>query len=230
MIELNEILVKKLEEVARNGLLKTNNLYANYKNEILKAYLIRAIEETFLNLFNSGHLSGTVHTCIGQELCGVAVCKYLRPDDWITSNHRCHGHFISKTNDWKGLVDELLGLKTGVSKGIGSSQHLFKSNFISNGTQGSLLPVATGLGLVNKKINKSGIAVSFIGEGTLGEGNVYEAMNLSSLLNSPHLFVCENNLYSTESHAKIRQPRETTLSDRVRSFNINAKIVNINDI
>ena len=103
-----------------------------FEKELLLAYQIRSVEEKFLELFSKSEISGTVHTCVGQELTGIAVCKYLNSSDWITSNHRCHGHYIAKTNDWKGLIDELLGLKTGASKGIGSSQHLYKNNFISN--------------------------------------------------------------------------------------------------
>ena len=74
-------------------------------------------------------MNGTVHTCVGQEFSAVAVNSALEHQDWITSNHRCHGHFISKTKDWRGLIDELRGFKTGICKGIGSSQHLFKEAF-----------------------------------------------------------------------------------------------------
>jgi 2-oxoisovalerate dehydrogenase E1 component len=160
------------------------------------AFLIRAVEMSLLDLFSAGKMNGTVHTCVGQELTGVAVCAALKKGDWITSNHRCHGHFIAKTGRWNDLIDELLGLKSGVCRGIGSSQHLFDQGFISNGTQGSLLPVASGLCYSNVCAAKDYVTVSFIGEGTLGEGNVYEAMNLSAALSLPHVIVCENNLYS----------------------------------
>ena len=105
-------------------------------NEYIKeAITIRLVEETFLKLFAEGRMNGTVHTCVGQEFSAVAICKNLNEDDWVTSNHRCHGHFISKTGNWKGLIDELMGLKTGVSMGIGSSQHLYSKGFLSNGIQ-----------------------------------------------------------------------------------------------
>lgn len=188
-------IIDKLYLKAKNSFSKNTDL-SLYRNNILNSYRIRAVELKFLELFSEAKISGTVHTCVGQELTGVAISEYLNDEDWVTSNHRCHGHFIAKTGDWRGLIDELLGLETGVSKGIGSSQHLFKKGFISNGTQGSLLPVASGIGLANKRHKKNSISVSFIGEGTLGEGNVYEAMNLSALFSSPHLIVCENNYYS----------------------------------
>ncbi len=164
--------------------------------DIKLALRIRLVEQAFLRLFSEGKMNGTVHTCVGQEFSAVSVCKNLNEDDWVTSNHRCHGHFISKTRNWKGLIDELIGVKTGVSRGIGSSQHLYSKGFLSNGIQASLLPVGTGIALY-KKINKEkNIVVSFLGEGTLGEGASYEAFNLAVLHNTPQLFVCENNFYS----------------------------------
>jgi len=120
----------------------------------------------------------------------------LTADDWVTSNHRCHGHFISKTKNWQGLIDELMGLESGVCKGLGSSQHLYAKGFLSNGPQAALVPVATGIALYNKIHKQEGIAVSYVGEGTLGEGALYEAFNLASIYQAPHLIVCENNLYS----------------------------------
>jgi 2-oxoisovalerate dehydrogenase E1 component len=163
---------------------------------IEEAILIRCVEEAFLNLFAAGGMNGTVHTCVGQEFSAVAIAGNLGGKDWVTSNHRCHGHFIAKTKNWKGLVDELMGLESGVCKGIGSSQHLYAAGFLSNGPQGSLVPVGTGIALSQKKDDGGAITVSFIGEGTLGEGVLYESLNLASLYGVPQLFVCENNLYS----------------------------------
>lgn len=173
-----------------------NEIVNTYADDLQLAFRIRTVENAFLKLFSEGRMNGTVHTCVGQELTGVAVCKFLHEQDWVTSNHRCHGHFISKTNRWESLIDELMGLASGICGGIGSSQHLFTPGFISNGTQGSLLPVASGIGHTLKRKNNGNVVVSFIGEGTLGEGNVYEAMNLSATLSLPHVIVCENNYYS----------------------------------
>lgn len=165
-------------------------------DDIKLALRIRMVEEAFLKLFSEGKMNGTVHTCVGQEFSAVSICKNLNENDWVTSNHRCHGHFISKTGNWIGLIDELMGLKSGVSMGIGSSQHLYSKGFLSNGIQGSLLPVGTGIALYQKINKKNNVVVSFIGEGTLGEGATYEAFNLAALHQTPQLFVCENNLYS----------------------------------
>ena len=185
-------LINCLRERAKTVVLSEEKA-VEFKEKILDAFLIRCVERKLLSLFADAKISGTVHTCIGQEMTGVAIANSLVKGDWVTSNHRCHGHFIAKTGNWKSLIDEVLGLSSGVSKGIGSSQHLYQDQFISNGTQGSLVPVASGLSLAKKSQNTENIAVSFIGEGTLGEGNIYEAMNLSSLFGAPHLIVCENN-------------------------------------
>lgn len=167
---------------------------APFRNEILDAYRIRSVEQGFLKAFGRGQMNGTVHTCVGQEFSATAICSQLGDEDWITSNHRCHGHFIAKTGDWRGLIDELLGKADGICKGIGSSQHLYRKGFLSNGPQGALLPVGTGIGLHLKEYGN--VVVSYIGEGTLGEGITYEALNLAALLGSPQVFVCENNFYS----------------------------------
>ena len=163
---------------------------------VREAILIRAVEQKFLALFTSGKMNGTVHTCVGQEFSAVAIVNSLRDCDWVTSNHRCHGHFIARTKNWRGLIDELMGLSSGVCRGIGSSQHLYAPGFLSNGLQGGFVPVAAGIALHMQRKGLPGIAVSFIGEGTLGEGVLYEAMNLASLFNLRHLIVCENNFYS----------------------------------
>lgn len=99
-------------------------------NDILRAsLLIRKTEEALLRLYSTGELHGTVHTCIGQELTGVIVCKFLKKNDWVFSNHRCHGHFLSRTDDVTGLIAEVMGKETGVCGGRGGSQHLCKGGF-----------------------------------------------------------------------------------------------------
>jgi 2-oxoisovalerate dehydrogenase E1 component len=185
---------------------------------IEEALLIRLVEQKFLDLFSKGQINGTVHTCVGQEFSSVAVAGQLNEDDWVTSNHRCHGHFISKTKNWQGLIDELMGLKTGVCSGVGSSQHLYAAGFMSNGPQAALVPVATGIALNIKLNRKPGIAVSFIGEGTLGEGVLYEAFNLASLYDVPHLIVCENNFYSQSTAQE--DGVAGLISDRPKAFGI----------
>jgi 2-oxoisovalerate dehydrogenase E1 component len=195
---------------------------------IREALLIRLVEQKFIELFSQGRMNGTVHTCVGQEFSAVAVAGQLTNEDWVTSNHRCHGHFISKTKNWQGLIDELMGLKTGVCKGIGSSQHLYAHGFISNGPQAALIPVATGIALHKKINNLPGIAVSYVGEGTLGEGVLYEAMNLASLYEVPHLIVCENNFYSQSTFQN--EGLAGAILDRPKAFGIKTFDANTWDV
>jgi 2-oxoisovalerate dehydrogenase E1 component len=168
-----------------------------------EALLIRRVEETFLELFSQGKLNGTVHTCVGQEFSAVAFAGQLDEKDFIFSNHRCHGHYISFTKDHHGLIAELMGKEIGVCGGVGSSQHLCKKNFYSNGIQGGIVPVAAGMALAEKLNNNNQIGVVFIGDGTLGEGVVYETMNILSKWEIPLLIVCENNFYAQSTHTSV---------------------------
>ena len=171
--------------------------------EIKEALLIRRIEETFLELFSKGKLNGTVHTSVGQEFSAVAFAGQLKKGDFIFSNHRCHGHYISFTNDCYGLLAELMGKKTGTCGGIGSSQHLCNKNFFSNGIQGGIVPVAAGYALANKIKGTKDIGVVYIGDGTLGEGVLYETMNIISKWEIPLIIVCENNFYAQSTPQSV---------------------------
>jgi TPP-dependent pyruvate/acetoin dehydrogenase alpha subunit len=157
---------------------------------------IRRFEETLLALFEEGVLNGTTHACIGQEADAVAVIDHLRPGDHIFSNHRCHGHFLAWTGDAFGLIAEIMGKPEGVCSGIGGSQHLCAPGFKSNGVQGGIVPAAAGIAMAEQLTGSDGLSVVFIGDGTLGEGAVYEALNLASLWNLPLLVVVEDNEWS----------------------------------
>jgi 2-oxoisovalerate dehydrogenase E1 component len=161
------------------------------------AYLVRTVEEQLLHLFAAGKLSGTTHTCIGQEMSAVALAAALdRRRDVVVSNHRCHGHYLAWTDDPDGLLAEVMGKATGVCGGLGGSQHLSASGFFSNGIQGGIVPVAAGLAFARKLEGNGGIAAVCIGDGTLGEGVVYETLNMASKWGLPLLVVLENNLYA----------------------------------
>jgi TPP-dependent pyruvate/acetoin dehydrogenase alpha subunit len=158
---------------------------------------IRRFEETLLELFSAGKLVGTTHTYIGQEANGVGVIAHLdRERDVVFSNHRCHGHYLAFTDDAVGLLAEVMGRSTGVCGGKGGSQHLCNGNFYSNGVQGSIVPVATGIALAEKEKGSGAVTTVFVGDGTLGQGTVYECLNLASLWQLPLLVVVENNHYA----------------------------------
>lgn len=156
--------------------------------------LIRGTELLLLDLFSKGLLSGTTHTCVGEELCQMAVGRALDDlDDALLSNHRNHGHFLTYSGDFLGLVAEVMGRESGVCGGRGGSQHLAYRHFHSNGVQGGMTAIGAGLGLARKLDHSRGIVAVIIGDGTLGEGLVYESLNLCSVWQLPVLFVVENN-------------------------------------
>jgi TPP-dependent pyruvate/acetoin dehydrogenase alpha subunit len=158
---------------------------------------IRRFEQTLLDLFETGALNGTTHACIGQEADAVAVIDHLCEGDHIFSNHRCHGHFLAWTGDALGLLAEIMGKPQGVCGGIGGSQHLCAPGFKSNGVQGGIVPTAAGIALANRLgDNPQAVSVVFIGDGTLGEGAVYESLNLAKLWELPLLVVLEDNGWS----------------------------------
>ena len=165
-------------------------------SHIQKALEIRTIENAFLELFAEGKLNGTVHTSVGQEFSAIAFTDQLTDGDFVFSNHRCHAHYLALTGDAVGLVAELLGRRSGTCGGIGSSQHLKRGNFFSNGIQGGIVPIAAGMALANKLRNANNVGVVFIGDGTLGQGVVYETLNMVSLWGIPLLVVCEDNGYA----------------------------------
>ena len=156
-------------------------------------YRIRRFEETVLENFPRGVFHGTTHTYLGQEANAVGVLTHLHAEDIIFSNHRCHGHFLAYGGDPRALFAELMGRASGVSGGRGGSQHLHWRNFYSNGIQGGILPVATGMALAEKRKGSDAATIVFLGDGTLGEGVVYEALNMASLWNAPVLYVLEDN-------------------------------------
>jgi TPP-dependent pyruvate/acetoin dehydrogenase alpha subunit len=158
--------------------------------------LIRRFEERLLNEFSAGRLVGTTHAYIGQEANAAGIFSGLSPDDVIFSNHRCHGHFLAYGGDPYRLAAELMGKATGLVGGRGGSQHIHWRNFYSNGIQGGIVPVATGMALAEKASGSGNIVAVFLGDGTLGEGVVYESLNIASLWSLPILFIVENNRYA----------------------------------
>jgi TPP-dependent pyruvate/acetoin dehydrogenase alpha subunit len=191
--------------------------------------IIRTVEERLLSLFSEGLLNGTVHTCLGQEACAVGVVNALDRDrDILFSNHRCHGHFLAYSDNVNGLIAELMGRTTGVCGGIGGSQHLQERNFYSNGIQGGIAPVAAGMALAEKMKGTGAIAVVFLGDGTFGEGAVYETFNLASLWSLPILFVAELNGYAQSTPTEQEHAGE--LETRAQSFGIHSVAIDVHDV
>jgi acetoin:2,6-dichlorophenolindophenol oxidoreductase subunit alpha len=189
---------------------------------------IRRFEESLLDLFERGLLNGTTHACIGQEADAVAIVEHLGDDDHMFSNHRCHGHFLARTGDALGLIAEIMGKPEGVCGGIGGSQHLCAPGFMSNGVQGGIVPNAAGIALAKQLDGSAGLSVVFIGDGTLGEGATYEALNLASLWELPLVVVLEDNGWaqSTPSSANLAG----CIRDRFAAFGIPVFEVDSTDV
>ena len=164
---------------------------------------IRRFEETLLGLFEEGLLNGTTHACIGQEADSVGLMEHLRDGDHLFSNHRCHGHFLAWTGDAFGLLAEIMGKPAGLCAGIGGSQHICAPGFKSNGVQGGIVPAAAGIALAEQLRGSDGLSVVFLGDGTLGEGIVYETLNLTALWQLPLLLVVEDNGWSQSTPSSL---------------------------
>lgn len=181
--------------------------------------LIRRFEETLLELFAAGELHGTTHTCIGQEADAVGVISCLEPErDVVVSNHRCHGHYLAFTDDVDGLLREVMGRAGGVCGGKGGSQHLFAGNFYSNGVLGSTVPVAAGMALAEREKRSGAVATVFVGDGTLGQGVVYESLNIASLWKLPLLVVVEHNGYAQSTPSTLQLAGD--VESRARAFGV----------
>jgi|APSaa5957512535_1039671.scaffolds.fasta_scaffold11738_4 TPP-dependent pyruvate/acetoin dehydrogenase alpha subunit len=192
------------------------------------AYTIRRFETRLLELFSTGKLFGTTHTYVGQEATAVSVISNLRDSDTVFSNHRCHGHYLAKEDDPFGLLAEVMGREGATCDGRGGSQHLCKNKFYSNGIQGGFLPNALGVAFAEKHFENNNIVVAFIGDGTMGEGTVYETLNLASLWKVPLLIVIENNQYAQTT--PIRDNLAGSLLKRVQAFDVSVGEIESNDI
>ncbi len=170
---------------------------------------IRRFEERLLALFDRGLLRGTTHCCIGQEANAVGVIEHLKTGDHIFSHHRVHGHYLAWTGDALGLLTEIMGKASGVVGGIGGSQHICSPGYASNGILGGTVPAAAGIAW-QRQLQGDGISVCFIGDGTLGEGVVYETLNLARLWRLPLWLVVEDNGWSQST------PKSLNMAGRVK--------------
>ena len=191
-------------------------------------YRIRRFEETVLDNFSKGVFYGTTHTYVGQEADAVAVISHLQELDVVVSNHRSHGHFLAYGGSPRALFAELMGRQTGVCGGRGGSQHLHWKNFYSNGVLGGTIPLATGMAFAEKLLGRGAMVVAFTGDGALGEGVVYESLNMSALWKIPILYVLENNRIAQTTPVELGLAG--SLADRFRAFGIPVQEIDSSDI
>ncbi|RDV36840.1 thiamine pyrophosphate-dependent dehydrogenase E1 component subunit alpha [Bradymonadaceae bacterium TMQ3] len=189
--------------------------------------LIRRFEEQLLERFDRGLLVGTTHAYIGQEADAVGVINHLRAGDVVFSNHRCHGHYLVWGDKPEALAAELMGRAGGLVGGRGGSQHICDGGFYTNGIQGGIVPGALGLSLAKRVRGEDAVAVVFIGDGTLGQGVLYECLNMASLWGAPLLVVLEDNGWaqSTPSHREVAG----SMLERARAFGMEAGAIESTD-
>jgi acetoin:2,6-dichlorophenolindophenol oxidoreductase subunit alpha len=185
---------------------------------------IRIFEEHANELYLTAKMPGLTHMYSGQEAVAVGVCEALRRDDYITSTHRGHGHCLAKGARLDAMFAELLGKEAGYCRGKGGSMHIAdqeNGNLGANAIVGGSAGIATGAAMSSAMRDSGQVAVCFFGEGALGQGLLYEVMNMASLWSLPVVYVCENNQFNEYTHFS-----ETTagrILDRPRAFGIEAR-------
>ncbi len=192
---------------------------------------IRLFEERVNDLYTRALMPGLAHLYIGEEAIAVGVCEALTARDYVTSTHRGHGHCLAKGAKPPLMFAELLGKEAGYCKGKGGSMHIADpdtGNLGANAIVGGSAGIATGAAFSAKYLGTDQVAVCFFGEGALGQGLLYEVMNLAGLWKLPVIYVCENNMYNEYTHFS-----ETTSGDvaaRPAAFGIPVETVDGQDV
>lgn len=192
---------------------------------------IREFEEKANELYMKAIMPGLTHLYSGQEAVAVGVCEALRRDDYITSTHRGHGHCLAKGASVDLMFAELLGKEAGYCRGKGGSMHIAdpdSGNLGANAIVGGSAGIATGAALSAKMRGTDQVAVCFFGEGALGQGVLYEVMNMASLWKLPIIYVCENNMYNEYTHYSEAMAGE--ISARAAAFGIHTETIDGQDV
>ena len=193
---------------------------------------IRLFEEQLICSYPEQRIRTPVHLCIGQEAIAAGVCQNLLKEDYVFTNHRCHGHCLAKGMSMSSILAELYGKQTGCCKGKSGSMHLSdpdKGILATSAIVSGNIPLAVGAALSLKFRNKKNISVVFFGDGATDQGAFYESLNFSALKKLPVLFVCENNFYATNSSQKARQPLDNIFK-RAEIFGIKGFRCDGNDV
>ncbi len=201
------------------------------KRDLLQMYrtmlLIRRFEERATQFFLNGQIRGSFHPCIGQEATAVGACFALHRDDCMTCTYRGHGQSIAKGLDPKEAMAELLGRRTGCSKGKGGSMHYTDPSIGllgENAIVGAGVPIAVGAALTAQLDKTDRVSMTFFGDGTVNQGVFHEALNLAAIWKLPVIFFCENNLYSemTPIRDMVGMAR---LADRAAAYGVRSVVI-----
>ncbi len=164
-----------------------------------RLWLIRYFDESAKRLYQQDRIRGTTHSYVGQEAVAVGACAALRPDDYITSTHRGHGHCLAKGGDPRRMMAELLGKATGYCKGKGGSMHIADLDLGilgANGIVGGGIGIATGAAYSADLRGSGQVSVCFFGDGASNQGILMEAANMAALWKLPVIYLCEQNQYA----------------------------------
>ena len=205
---------------------------AELKELFRQLYKIRRFEERTSELFQSGAVAGTAHSCIGQEAIAVGVCAAVGDEDVIGSTHRAHGHVIANGTPPREVMAELYGKVEGCSHGYGGSMHLYdvaRGTMGANAVVGGGLPGMAGAALAFQMRREPRVAVAFFGDGATNIGTFHESLNLAQLWRLPVVFVCENNRWSESTPQRQHQPI-TDLTARAAAFGMHALHVDGQDV
>ena len=215
--------MKTVEESARTEPELSAELALRMYRQMVR---IRLFEEQVNELYTRALMPGLAHLYSGEEAVAVGICEALQTTDYVTSTHRGHGHCLAKGATPDRMFAELLGKEAGYCRGKGGSMHIADpatGNLGANAIVGGSAGIATGAALTAKRLKTSQVSVCFFGEGALGQGLLYEVMNLASLYKLPVIYACENNLYTEYTHFS-----ETTAGDilaRGTAFGLHAEKV-----
>ncbi|MDC3315510.1 thiamine pyrophosphate-dependent dehydrogenase E1 component subunit alpha [Candidatus Thioglobus sp.] len=192
---------------------------------------IRKFEDNANQLYLGAKMPGLTHMYSGQEAVAVGICEALKSSDYITSTHRGHGHCVAKGADYKKMFCELLGKEEGYCRGKGGSMHIAdqdNGNLGANAIVGGSTGIATGAALSSKFLGLDAVTVCFFGDGALGQGVLYEVMNMAKLYKLPVIYACENNLYGEYTH--VSEMAAGNILDRPKAFDIESFEVDGQDV
>jgi pyruvate dehydrogenase E1 component alpha subunit len=209
--------------------MERDDLLALYRQMLL----IRRFEEKSAEMYALAKIAGFLHLYIGQEAVAVGTIAALRPDDYVISAYRDHGHCLAKGSDPGKVMAELFGKATGLCKGKGGSMHLVdaKRNFMGGyAIVGGHVPLAAGLAFAVKYQKRDQVVVCFFGEGALPSGQAHEAFNLAALWTLPVIFVCENNRYGMGTPVERAVALYADIVGTARSYGIEAARVDGMDV
>ena len=205
----------------------------DYLNLYRKMYLIRLFEESCGENYSKGFIRGFLHLYIGQEAVAVGSIDSLEEKDYIVTHYRDHGHAIARGLSTNGLMAELFGKETGVSKGKGGSMHLFDSekNFMGgHAIVGAQMPLAAGFALASQYRKEDSVTMVYFGDGATNQGTFHETMNLASVWKLPIVFFLENNFYGMGTSVERIRSNGKSCSNMAEGYGIPSTIVDGMDV